>query len=363
MKITRTIIIAILVIFIGFLIYKASESSIDYNKTVTTQYRDITKVLTISGIVQPAKDFEIKSTISGVMEKLYVKVGDFVNYGDPIAKVQMVKSPEEYQELLKQMEVTKIKKGLAMAKNERTKTLFEKGFVCKEEYEGVLSDYNVLQSEYDAIISELNMLKGKYGFVGNSNIITATNRGTVLELPVKEGGSVMARGSFSEGSTIAKIAELKTLVFKSDVIESDAIKLHVGMRMYYTLVADNDIQVTGDILSIDPMGVIVDGVSRFKVVSSINIPVQYRNFVRAGCSINAKIVLSHKKHVLALEEKYFQFNYDSVFVEVKNKNGNYQKRYLHTGISDGNFTEILSGLKPKEQIKVINGTDRKQNGI
>lgn len=40
-----------------------------------------------------------------------------------------------------------------------------------------------------------------------SNIINATNSGTIIELPIKEGGSVMARGSYSEGSVIARIAD------------------------------------------------------------------------------------------------------------------------------------------------------------
>ena len=39
------------------------------------------------------------------------------------------------------------------------------------------------------------MLKGQYNQKGISNIITATDAGTILELPIKEGGSVMARGT------------------------------------------------------------------------------------------------------------------------------------------------------------------------
>ena len=40
----------------------------------------------------------------------------------------------------------------------------------------------------------------------------------------------------------------------------------------------------------------------------------------------SEIVVERKKHVLALEEKYFQFNYDSVFVEIVADKSKYEKQ-------------------------------------
>ena len=71
------------------------------------------------------------------------------------------------------------------------------------------------------------MLKGQYNQKGISNIITATDAGTILELPIKEGGSVMARGTLNEGTTVARVADLQSLVFKGNVLESDILKLAV----------------------------------------------------------------------------------------------------------------------------------------
>lgn len=69
---------------------------------------------------------------------------------------------------------------------------------------------------------------------------------------------------------------------------------------------------------------------------------------------NAEIVVERKKHVLALEEKYFQFNYDSVFVEIVADKSKYEKRFLKTGISDGIYTEIIEGVDSTSLIKNIN---------
>ena len=163
----------------------------------------------------------------------------------------------------------------------------------------------------------------------------------------------MARGSFSEGSTVAKVAELSALIFMANVIESDAVKLRTGMQIDYKAVADSVVHFSGRILSIAPVGVVENGITRFEVKASMNVPDKYKDFIKAGCTINATTLLRSRKHVLALEERFFQFNYDSVYVEVKDKAGKYQKRQLKTGISDGMYTEILSGLSPKDEIKPV----------
>ena len=88
------------------------------------------------------------------------------------------------------------------------------------------------------------------------------------------------------------------------------------------------------------------------LAANIEIPDSCRSYIKAGCTVNAEIVIDRKKHVLALEEKYFQFSYDSVYVEIQKENGDYEKRFLKTGISDGTYTEIVSGLDSLDRIKV-----------
>ena len=336
-----------------FVIYVSSTKTVDYNHVIKPEYRNIEERLPLSGIAQPVKEFEIKSTISGVMEKLYVEVGDYVKYGDAIAKVRMVKNPEEYQDLTRRLEVARMKMDDTQSKFNRTRQLYENKLISDEEYETAKTDLMILRAEFQSVLAEMNMLKGRYQSAGISNVIRATNQGTVLSLPVKEGGSIMARGSFSEGSTVAKVAELSALIFMANVIESDAIKLRTGMQIDYKAVADSVIHFSGRILSIAPVGVVENGITRFEVKASMNVPDKYKDFIKAGCTINATTLLRSRKHVLALEERFFQFNYDSVYVEVKDKAGKYQKRQLKTGISDGMYTEILSGLSTKDEIKPI----------
>ena len=351
MKVVRTVILSLILVFLAFVIYRAAKGGRKIPaSTIRAEYRDIESKLTIPGVIQPSKEIDIKSTISGVLEKLLVQVGDEVVGGQPLAQIRYVKDPLEYRRLLKELEIAETRYLTAEASFERTEKLYVKKLIAQEVYEGEKSNLAVLLSEYESVESELDMLKGQYNQKGISNIITATG-GTILELPIKEGGSVMARGTLNEGTTVARVADLQSLVFKGNVLESDILKLAVGMELSLSVPMDKNITIDGVLSLVAPKGIVQDGVARFEITAGLFIPEEYKQMIKAGCTANAEIVVERKNHVLALEEKYFQFNYDSVFVEIVADDSKYEKRFLKTGISDGIYTEIISGVDSLDHIK------------
>ena len=71
----------------------------------------------------------------------------------------------------------------------------------------------------------------------------------------------------------------------------------------------------------------------------------------SGFSANAEIILERREDVLSLQERYFIFRNDSIYVEIVDDNKLRQVR-IETGISDGINTEIVSGLKQTTQIHI-----------
>lgn len=79
MKVVRTVILSLILVFLAFVIYRAAKGGRKIPaSTIRAEYRDIESKLTIPGVIQPSKEIDIKSTISGVLEKLLVQVGDEV---------------------------------------------------------------------------------------------------------------------------------------------------------------------------------------------------------------------------------------------------------------------------------------------
>ena len=126
------------------------------------------------------------------------------------------------------------------------------------------------------------------------------------------------------------------------------------MELSLSVLMDKNITIDGALSLVAPKGIVQDGVARFEITAGLFIPEEYKQMIKARCTANAEIVVERKKHVLALEEKYFQFNYDSVFVEIVADKSKYEKRFLKTGISDGIYTEIIEGVDSTSLIKNIN---------
>ena len=156
MKIVKAVIIIMLLGCLGFVLYRAlgNNSQTQNSDIVSAGYRNIESRLRISGIILPHKEIEIKSTISGVLEKLLIHIGDEVDLGQPIARVQYVKDPMEHKQLQSQLEVAKEKLDHAEAIFRRTEDLYRKGVITLEEYENEKSNLIKLRKKINTALIE-----------------------------------------------------------------------------------------------------------------------------------------------------------------------------------------------------------------
>ena len=200
----------------------------------------------------------------------------------------------------------------------------------------------------------------KQGILQNSgaisNEIYSTVDGMVLDVPVKVGTSVIERNNFNEGTSIASVADMKSLVFEGKIDESEVGKLKEGMRLNLTIGAIENKTFNAELEHIAPKGVEEEGAIKFDIRAKMLL--DDKDFLRAGYSANADIVLEKKKKVLAIKESMLQFakkgkKYkDSVYVEIEKGNQEFEKRYIKTGISDGINIEVKEGLTKKDKVKV-----------
>ena len=94
MKRTKTIILLILivVIFGGALYYlwqKNQEDPIKYTSESPTEQTIVVKTVATGSIV-PKEEILIKPNISGVIEKVFIEAGEYVEQGDLIAQIRVI---------------------------------------------------------------------------------------------------------------------------------------------------------------------------------------------------------------------------------------------------------------------------------
>ena len=188
-----------------------------------------------------------------------------------------------------------------------------------------------------------------------SNVVYSTVEGTVLDVPVKEGGSVIEANNFNEGTTIASIADMHDLLFSGTVDESEVGKIKEGMPVAITVGALGEQHFQGTLEYIAPKGVAKDGTIQFEVRAKLELVPGV--LLRANYSANADIILERHDHVLAVSENLVRFEDGKTFVEVETTPQHFEKRNVTLGLSDSIDVEVLSGIDANATLKVQDGTD------
>jgi HlyD family secretion protein len=147
------------------------------------------------------------------------------------------------------------------------------------------------------------------------------------------------------------------MIFTGWVDEADVGKLREGMSLDIKVGALEDFIFTGTLEYIAPKSTTNEGAIQFEVRAAVE--QREGTFLRAGYSANADIVLDRREDVLALNERALQFEDKEAFVEVQEGPEKFARREVETGISDGIYIEIVSGLEVSDDVKVpSNGSNK-----
>ena len=206
----------------------------------------------------------------------------------------------------------------------------------------------------------------KLGSIGGSSItntiVRSTVKGTVLQIPVKEGDQVIQANTFNPGTTVATVADLNKMIFEGLVDEGEVGKLKEGLSLKITLGAIEGKEYDATLNLISPKGIDVAGAIQFKIEGEVYIDNEF--VVRAGYSANASIITSVKENVLSIDEALIQFDNRTkkAFVEVEVSDQKFERRDIETGISDGVYAELISGVTKDDKIKIWNKTEPIKRG-
>jgi HlyD family secretion protein len=343
----------IAIVFIGtavFLYNKSQEKPVVYTSDAVFKTTIVKKTVAVGKVI-PRREVEIKSQVSGVVEKLYVVAGQNVKKGDIIAKITLAPNMVMLNQAESQLETAKINLQNATDEFDRQKKLFADKLISTSEFNKFLLNYD-LQREA-VIAAENNLLLMKSGATKKSdkvsNMIPATVTGMILDLPFKEGAFIVETSSFGSGTTIATLADMNDMIFEGMVDESEVGKIREGMELVLDVGALEGEPFTAILEYISPKGVTDQGTIKFQIRAAVKL--SEKLFLRSNYSANADIVLEKKEGVLAINEGNLLVEEKAQFVEIESGPQKFEKREVKTGISDGINIEILEGLKDGDKIK------------
>ena len=359
----------------------------------------IVETVSATGKIQPEIEVKISSEVSGEVIALTVKEGQQVKKGDLLVRI----NPDLYESGVNRSvaSMSTTKAGLTQAdaqvkeaksSYDRSKTLFDKGIISRAEWDKAVSTYEVAkankQSAYYQVQSASATVTEARDNLGRTTIYAPAD-GTISLLNIELGERVLGTQQMT-GTEILRIANLNNMEVEVDVNENDIVKVNIGDSAKIEVDAYMKREFKGIVTSISnsaSAALTADQVTNFKVKVRIlkesyedllkGKPENYSPF-RPGMTATVDVITKRKESVIAVPisavvikddttsvkkdivaelEKEEQKNkgtapksdkkYECVFVKVGDKA---KLRVVKTGIQDDTNIEIISGLKPGEEI-------------
>jgi len=343
-------VVGAFVLTLLFLYQKSQAKPISY-ETVKPVVMDIVKKTVAPGAIVPRREVTIKPRVSGVLEKLYVEAGQTVKDHQLLARIQIIPNVVALNNAESAIRSAQIGLDNALSQMQRYQQLFDQKLMNETEFNQFRLALDLKRQELETAQSNRELIKeGASKRSGKvSNLVNSTVEGMVLDVPVKEGSSVIEANNFNEGTTIASIADMGDMIFLGRVDESEVGKLSAGMPVSITVGALGDERLEGKLEYIAPKGKDKEGTIEFEVKAAVKLEPSL--LIRANYSANADIILDTRKAVLSIEESLIQFEKGKAFVEVETAPQVFSRREVKLGLSDGINVEVISGLDPSARIK------------
>lgn len=347
------ILLCTLGVFAGTLLflYQKSQRKPVVFATETPVVADIVKKTVATGSLVPRQEIAIKPRVSGVIAKLHVEPGQIIERDALLADIRIIPNVLDLNRAESAVQSARIELDNAQRELERSRSLSQRQVLSSAELDRVQYQHQLKKQALQAAQSNLALIKN--GALRKSdkvsNQVRSTVAGTVLDVPVEEGESVIESNTFNEGTTVATVADMSDMIFEGRVDESEVGKLREGMELAIKVGAIEGALLSGTLEYIAPKGVETEGVIEFEIRAAIE--PREDLVVRAGYSANADIVLERRAQVMAINEGLLQFEDGEPYVEIETAPQTFERRSVEVGLSDGILIEVRAGLDAATKIK------------
>jgi HlyD family secretion protein len=349
------------------------------NQTVTVTTTNVARTtmqndITLNGKVKPFQEAEISAKVSGKVSQIYFELGQNVQKGDVLFKLDdrdLCLDLEQAEAALKVTQ-TSLSSSLITAETnyqdakrsyERLKRLYDKQIGSKQELESAEFAYKLAEETYtSAKLAEKNgttnaraqlekarlaydVAKTQLGYT----VVRAPISGTIATKDIKIGQYVSA------STTVATLVDLSALVVETNVPEANINRLKSGDQVEVSVKSIADQPFFGKIIAIAPA---VDS-------TTLNYPVKIRvpnqkNQLKSGMFATVKLTLNRAEQVLAVPLAALGEESGRKYVFTVN-NGVAAKQIIKTGLSDDQMIQVIAGLTANEAV-VVKGRDQLKTG-
>ena len=328
-----------------------------------------------SGTVEAISSIEIKSKASGQVLFLGAEIGDFVEKGIVLARIDQRTPTNTLAQANADLEVAKVR--LTNAKNQfnRSKRLHDEGNISDKAFEDVQEASSSAQAQL--VRAEVFLENARIALDDTS--VRSPIAGTVISRLAEVGQVITSPTSAVGGGTLLmEMADLNKVRVRALIDEIDIGKISIGQEATLKVSAYRDKRFTGVVSKIEPMSQVDQNVTTFPVLIDIE---NKDNLLLIGMNTDVEIEILNEEVALALPagslrtrkdivsvapllgitqkdlntfltEKVAGENFNTFIVLKQTKKGAIPA-WVKVGKTDLNHVEVMSGIDQKEIVYVL----------
>ena len=328
-----------------------------------------------SGTVEAISSIEIKSKASGQILFLGAEIGDFVEEGVVLARIDQSTPTNTLAQANADLAVAKVRLSNAKNQFERSKRLHDEGNISDKSFEDAQESFSSARAQL--VRAEVFLENAKIALDDTS--VRSPIAGTVISRPAEVGQVITSPTSAVGGGTLLmEMADLDNVRVRALIDEIDIGKISIGQEVTLKVSAYRDKKFLGVVSKIEPMSRVDQNVTTFPVLIDIE---NKDNLLLIGMNTDVEIEILNEKVPLALpagslrtrkdilsvapllnikQEELTTFlankvdgeNFDAYIVLKKTKKGAVPT-WVKTGKTDLNYVEVKEGIKSKETVYVL----------
>jgi RND family efflux transporter MFP subunit len=327
-------------------LFKAKQEQPDPIETVTVEVRPIEQVVYASGEITAEQATDIRSEVSGRIDKVNVKMGDIVKDGDPLVELNSADTKSEHDEAELQLNAARIRREKMSLDFERKKTLRAQSFVVEKDFQDADIDLRLADNEIQIDRARLQTIGEKLA----KTTIHAPHNGTVLNVKVRPGIVVTGAESAGESTLLMQVADLAQLQVQTEINEVDVIKVSRGMAAQITFDSLPGVTAKGKVESVSLSALAKDKDKSIRVFPIVIALEPCDAPIKSGITANVAISTARNPKAVTVVATAVFFDGNQPLVFVEKDDGEFEKRPVELGITDHVHVEIKKGLKEGEKV-------------
>lgn len=335
----------------------------------------ITHVVEASGTINPVNTVSVGSTVSGLISAIYVDFNSVVKKGQLLAEIDprtFQATVDQNQASMQNAQAELIQQQALLEMSTKTynryKNLYARNFIPKCDLDQAESDYKAGVARVNAAKFKIKQTRAQYeSSLVNLNYtkIIAPVDGMIISREIDLGQPVAATLQAPQLFTIAQ--DLEQMQIEVNVSEADIGEVKEGQDVVYTLDGYPNSEFTGKVTQVRISPTTVSNVVTYSVI----VKVANDDFkLKPGMTANVSIITSQVKDALCVPNKALKFTpstnqqkFEQQGLWIVDKNGKAQRINVEIGVSDDNFTQVISDkIFEGEQVAVeqTNAPKKKQ---